>query len=54
MNLDIKKNIDKKIEQKKTNNHIVLSKILLTDENLLKHKIVIKDIKNSVWKKINY
>ena len=54
MNLLTKEEKEKKIEKKNINNLAFFSKISLTDEDVLKHKVLIKDIKNSIWKKIDY
>jgi DNA polymerase III subunit epsilon len=54
MNLLTREDIEKKVEKKNINNPAFFSKISVTDEDVLRHKVLIKDIKNSVWKKIDY
>ena len=53
MNLNPK---DKKenLNQHKNNTSLVFSKIIPTNSEILQHKMLVKQIKNSLWEKIDY
>jgi len=53
MNLNTK---DKKVilNQRKNNHSFVFSKIIPTNSEILQHKMLVKQIKNSLWEKIDY
>jgi DNA polymerase-3 subunit epsilon len=54
MNLNITKNIEENMTQNSKNPLYIFSKIIPTKNEILKHKQLIKQIKNSVWEKIDY